>query len=104
MGQHRAGATAPSFERGADRERVLGVLEVPDHDGHVRVSIREPAPLPTVVQITFEREVPDSEDHPMVARAKEALLALDDACGVPYVGPAECGRLSTRVCRAFRAR
>lgn len=70
----------------------------------LRVSLREPAPRPTVLQIDFLGVVPASDDAAAVKLAKRALSVVDDACGVPYVAPAECGALPTPICRAFRAR
>ncbi len=95
-------ATSPTFLAGPDRERTLGV--VPVGAKNLRVSLRQPAPRPTVLQIEFVGEAPTGPDDPRVREAKRVLVAIDDACAVPYVAPAECGALSTPTCRAFGTR
>src|SRR5688500_17502628 len=55
-------AVAPSFAPGLDRERVLGVLRVGNgqRPAQLRVSVRDPAPFPTVLQIEFVGTSPNS--------------------------------------------
>jgi len=102
-GWSKLSPAAPDFVLGADRERGLGVLRVADTvpPAQLRVSLRDPAPFPTVLQIEFVGALPDDGDHVLVREAKRVLTTLDDACGVPYVPPAECGALRTPACRAF---
>lgn len=100
-GWQRLAGMPPTFAAGTDRERQLGLLHAAD-GAAVRVSLREPAPRPTVLQL--ELGVPSSDTAPVVELARNVLVTIDEACGVPYVAPAECGALPTPVCRAFRVR
>lgn len=56
-----------------------------------------------MLQIEFVGAVPKSSDDASLAVAKRVFTTIDEACGVPYVAPAECGAISTPACRAFRA-
>lgn len=100
-GWQRLAGAPPTFAAGPDRERQLGVLHA-DDGAAVRVSLREPAPRPTVLQIDLA--VPSSDTAPSVVLARNVFATIDEACGVPYVAPAECGALPTPVCRAFRVK
>lgn len=101
-GWQQLAGMVPTFAAGKDRERELGVLRA-DDGAELRVSLRAPAPRPTVLQIELIT-VPASDAAPSVTLARRVLGTIDEACGVPYVEPAECGALPTPVCRAFRVR